>query len=113
MTEREALQNVFSTMGQSRFIHTGAPREIELFDAEGKMLAALPLGYWSKSSINIGAQVLFLILAETDADSHLETATRIQHGAEQWVIQPGRKSPAETQKAYWQLPVQLGGIDGR
>lgn len=113
MTERDALQSVFSTFQQSRFIHSGAPQEIELQDAEGKTLAKLPIGYWSKSAVNNNSQVVFLILAETDADSHLPNATRIQHGAEIWVIQPDRKSPAETQKAYWQLPVKPGGTDGR
>lgn len=110
MTEAEALQNTFAAIQGLRTLKQGAPREIALID-DDKVWTLVHFGYWSKSSINNGAQVLFLVLQNDLSDEQIEASHTIQHGNELWKITE-RKSPADLKKAYWQLFVTFGGTDG-
>lgn len=116
MTEIELYKNTFAAIQGLRSLRQDAPREIELLDGDVEVrrtLAKVNFGYWSKSSINNGSEVVFMVLENAEMAASIESAEAVQHGNDLWKI-TSRKSPAQTQKSYWLLSVEFEGTsDGK
>lgn len=109
MTELEAYRNTFAAIQGLRAFRHGEPKEVALVDGDlraRRMLAKVNFGYWSKSSISSGTEIVFLILQDALPGDAIISADSVQFGNELWKI-TGWKTPTETQKPYWLLSVEF------
>lgn len=111
MTEVELYKSTFTAIQELRAFRQGAPREIVLIGANEN--CSIGIGDWSKSSINNGSEVVFMVLRDVAMAASIESAEAVQHGNDLWKI-TRRRNPAETQKPYWLLSVEFEGkSDGK
>lgn len=109
MTELEAYRNTFAAIQGLRSFRQGEPKEIALIDRDSTWLL-IGAGGWSKTSINGAAEIVFLILSDLVTVEQIEEAKTIRFGDQIWEV-TGRKSPDQTEKPYWQLSVNLQGVE--
>lgn len=102
MTKAEALRNVTDTLTAQRAA-LGAPRVIVLGCADGHQVFCS--SGWSKSSINNGSQVVFLIIEETTYAKLIPNVKSITYGAAMFAVS-GAIEPPKEPGGYWLLPVK-------
>ena len=109
MTKAEALQNVMDTLTGFR-ASQGAPSEIRI--RRGDQSLTIRHG-WSKSHINNGTQIVFLIAAPFFTfpsngypnNGNLGIIERVDYGDQSFLVSGDIVPPTE-ERGYWLLPVR-------
>lgn len=103
MTKSEALQNAMDALTASRGLQ-GEPMQIRIDCGEETPLVCFRS--WSRSTINNGSQVVFLVVAVSpEYAAALPNAKVIHYGKTVYVIS-GVIEPPKDDDGYWLLPVR-------
>lgn len=103
MTKADALQNTFEALRVHRMTQ-GEPPTVTINCGDAGRVEIV--SGWSKSSINAGAQIVFLVIPDSDETAAiLPTAKTIYWGEVAFVVW-GKIEPPTEPGGYWLLPVK-------